>query len=88
VLQEPEQGLPGAAKLGHLIEDEGDGLLDATVGVIKALVVMRAGSEGEAQALKAHCRHLLAAYKVPKVIEFTTALPRTSSGKLKRFELA
>jgi acyl-CoA synthetase (AMP-forming)/AMP-acid ligase II len=53
------------------------GVEDAILGqTIKALVVMRAGSEGEAQALKAHCRHLLAAFKVPKVIEFTTALPR------------
>ena len=34
VLEEPEQGLPGAAELGHLVEDESDGLLDTTVGVL------------------------------------------------------
>ena len=27
-------GLPGAAKLGHLVEDEGDGLLHATVRIL------------------------------------------------------
>jgi long-chain acyl-CoA synthetase len=65
------------------------GIEDSMLGqTIKAVVVMRAGSEGEAQALRAHCRHLLAAYKVPKIVEFATSLPRTSSGKLKRYELA
>ncbi len=34
MLQEPEQSLSGAAKLGHLVEDEGDGLLDAAVGIL------------------------------------------------------
>jgi long-chain acyl-CoA synthetase len=65
------------------------GIDDSILGQsIKAVVVMRAGVEGEAQALKAHCRQLLAAYKVPKVIEFTTTLPRTASGKLQRYALA
>ncbi len=34
MLQEPEQGLPGAAELGRLVEDKGGGLLDAEVGVL------------------------------------------------------
>lgn len=33
MLQEPERGLPGAAELGHLVEDESNGLLHTTVVV-------------------------------------------------------
>jgi acyl-CoA synthetase (AMP-forming)/AMP-acid ligase II len=39
------------------------------------------------EIVKAHCRARLAAYKVPKAVEFVSGLPRTESGKIKRFEL-
>ena len=45
------------------------------------------GTDLTAMAVKAHCRENLAAYKVPKVVEFATTLPRTSSGKVQRFKL-
>jgi acyl-CoA synthetase (AMP-forming)/AMP-acid ligase II len=38
--------------------------------------------------VRAHCRARLAAYKVPKLVEFASALPRTSSGKLQRLKLS
>jgi acyl-coenzyme A synthetase/AMP-(fatty) acid ligase len=38
--------------------------------------------------VKAHCRARLAAYKVPKFVEFSRELPRTATGKLQRFRLA
>jgi len=38
--------------------------------------------------VKAHCRARLAAYKVPKVVEFAHELPRTSTGKIQRFKLS
>ena len=36
--EEPEQGLPSAAELRNLVEDEGDGLLDTAVGILLELV--------------------------------------------------
>ena len=55
---------------------------------VAAIVLMRPGSELEAETLRAHCAERLARYKVPKQIDFAAApLPRTRSGKLLRREL-
>lgn len=54
---------------------------------VKAVVVLREGAEADLRAVKAHCRQHLATYKIPKVVEFATALPRTSSGKIQRYKL-
>lgn len=65
------------------------GIADEMLGqAIKAVVVLREGEVPDARALKAHCRQHLASYKIPKIIEFAAALPRTSSGKVQRFKLA
>ncbi len=40
-----------------------------------------------ADALRNHCRALLAAYKVPKSVEFVERLPRTDAGKINRSSL-
>jgi len=55
---------------------------------IKAVIVPREGAQLDMRSIKAHCRERLAAYKVPKVVEFARALPRTSSGKIQRYKLA
>jgi O-succinylbenzoic acid--CoA ligase len=55
-----------------------------------ARVVLRDGSAGSAEladALRAFCRGRLAAYKVPKRVEFAPELPRNPSGKLLRRQL-
>lgn len=39
-------------------------------------------------AIKAHCRARLAAYKIPRFIEFVDALPKTASGKVRRVALS
>jgi long-chain acyl-CoA synthetase len=45
-------------------------------------------SETDAASLHAHCAERLAAYKVPRRIEFLSHLPRSLSGKLQRQRLA
>lgn len=57
--------------------------------VPKAFVVLKAAAEpvGEAELI-AHVRVHIARYKAPKRVEFmATPLPRTSSGKVQKFEL-
>lgn len=46
-----------------------------------------AGPPGPAE-LRAHCKHRLAAFKVPKSFEVVDRLPRTEAGKLNRSALA
>ncbi len=51
---------------------------------VKALVVLRAEARGSAQAgdIIAWAREHMAAYKVPKIVEFVDALPKSGSGKV------
>jgi o-succinylbenzoate---CoA ligase len=54
---------------------------------VVATVVVRAGASVASEELRAHCAGRLAAFKVPKVVEFAEGLPRTPSGKLLRRQL-
>jgi acyl-CoA synthetase (AMP-forming)/AMP-acid ligase II len=64
------------------------GVADEAKGEIpKAFVVLKPAAALTAAELEAHCRQSLAAYKVPRVIEFLDAIPKTASGKTKRFLL-
>ena len=54
---------------------------------IKAFVVATSPSEALAAELKALVRERLAAYEVPREIEFVDELPLTTSGKIRRNEL-
>ncbi len=51
-----------------------------------AFVELHAGHVGDAESLKAHCKSLLAAYKVPRTFVFE-AIPKTSTGKIQKFQL-
>ena len=51
-----------------------------------AFVELRAGSEVGAAELVAHCKALLAGYKVPRDIRFEP-IPKTSTGKIQKFQL-
>jgi len=51
-----------------------------------AYVETRPGAEVTAQELVAHCRGLLAHYKVPRDIRFEP-IPKTSTGKIQKFQL-
>jgi long-chain acyl-CoA synthetase len=50
----------------------------------KAYVVLKPGAKATRTALIAHCREHLAAYKVPRGIQFVESVPLTSSGKMMR----
>ena len=50
----------------------------------KAYVVLKPAAQVSRAELVAHCREHLAAYKVPRALQFITAVPMTSSGKMMR----
>ena len=51
-----------------------------------AFVELKAGAQVAASELVAHCKQLLAGYKVPREIRFE-AIPETSTGKIQKFQL-
>src|SRR5450756_965752 len=51
---------------------------------IKAFVVLEPGKEAMEEEIIAFCREKLAAYKVPKSVEFREDLPKTAIGKVLR----
>jgi fatty-acyl-CoA synthase len=51
-----------------------------------AYVELKPDSTTTAQELIAHCKSLLASYKTPKEIRFE-AIPKTSTGKIQKFQL-
>jgi len=57
--------------------------------VVRAVVVPRDREPGEelARELQEHCKRETAPYKFPRIVEFVTELPKTSSGKIKRAQL-
>jgi acetyl-CoA synthetase len=57
--------------------------------VVRAIVVPheREPSEELARELQEHCKRETAPYKFPRIVEFATELPKTTSGKIKRAEL-
>jgi long-chain acyl-CoA synthetase len=67
----------------------------ATIGVpdprrgetVKSYIVLRPGASATAQEILEHCRKELAAYKVPRGIEFVPELPKSSMLKILRREL-
>ena len=54
---------------------------------IKALVVLRPGTQASAPDLIAFCRSRMAHYKCPTSVEVRDALARTATGKLQKFKL-
>ncbi|EAT59605.1 AMP-binding protein [Chlorobium ferrooxidans] len=54
---------------------------------VKAWVVLRNGTKLSVEELRDHCRKELAAYKIPKHIEFIAALPKSTVGKVLRRKL-
>jgi long-chain acyl-CoA synthetase len=53
----------------------------------RAYVVLRAGTSATEAEIIDHCRPHLAAYKLPRSVQFVDDLPKTSTGKIMRREL-
>jgi 2-aminobenzoate-CoA ligase len=63
---------------------------DARGMIVKAYVVLAPGFRGDsalAVSLQDHVKREIAPYKYPRAIEFVAQLPKTETGKLKRFAL-
>ncbi|HEY3324592.1 MAG TPA: AMP-binding protein [Planctomycetota bacterium] len=52
--------------------------------IVKAFVVLKEGQQASEDELLSHCRGALAAYKVPRTIEFRNELPKGPTGKVLR----
>jgi long-chain acyl-CoA synthetase len=61
---------------------------DAPKGEIaKAYIVLKSGASADSNSIIEYCRQHLAAYKMPREVQFVPALPTTSSGKIMRRQL-
>jgi len=61
------------------------GVPDAYLGEsVKAVVVLKPDTSLTTDDLIAYCREKMAAYKVPRIVEFRDALPKTAVGKILR----
>ena len=65
------------AAVGRL-EDEARGEL------AKAYIMLKPGTQATGQEIVDFCRKQLAAYKVPRAVQFVDSVPQTSSGKIMR----
>jgi len=54
---------------------------------VMAVVHLREDQEMTAQELQAYCQDKLASYKIPRYVHFVEDMPKTSSGKLLKYEL-
>jgi len=64
------------------------GVTDDILGqVVKAVIVLRPNEPLQSMDIRAYCKKSLADYKVPKIIEFVDVIPKTASGKIKRYQI-
>jgi len=54
---------------------------------VKVVVVLRPGADLTESDIRDYCRENLAAYKVPRIVEFRKELPKSNVGKILRREL-
>ena len=71
-----------------IVEVVATGVSDDILGqVIKLTVVLDENEAVKEKEIKAYCRKHLALYKVPKYVDFVKSIPKTASGKVKRYLL-
>ncbi len=64
------------------------GLLDKLLGnAVTAVVVAQEGESVTEQEIIDFCKGKLAGFKIPKKVKITSAIPRTATGKIMKFEL-
>ncbi len=51
---------------------------------VKACISVKNGEQADEEEIKKYCKKQLAAYKVPKIVEFREELPKTMVGKISR----
>jgi long-chain acyl-CoA synthetase len=51
---------------------------------VKAFVVLKPGEKATEEDIISFCKEKLAAYKVPKLVEFRDSLPKSAIGKILR----
>ncbi len=68
-----------------VLEGVAVGIADKYRGeTVKAFVILKPGETATAEEIIAFCRERLAAYKVPKLVEFRSSLPKSAIGKVLR----
>jgi long-chain acyl-CoA synthetase len=55
--------------------------------IAKAYIVLKTGACADEESILSFCRESLAAYKVPRRVQFVPDLPKTSTGKIMRRQL-
>jgi long-chain acyl-CoA synthetase len=75
------------AQMPGVLEVAAVGVPDEKSGEAVKVVVVKKDPALTAEAIKDYCRENLTGYKLPKVIEFRTELPKTNVGKILRREL-
>jgi acyl-coenzyme A synthetase/AMP-(fatty) acid ligase len=72
-------------RLDDVLECRVIGVADTVLGQsIRAEIVLKPEARLVEAAVRAHCRKHLEDYKVPQVIAFVEALPKTAGGKIRR----
>jgi acyl-CoA synthetase (AMP-forming)/AMP-acid ligase II len=54
---------------------------------VHGVIVLKPGAAASSEALKQHCRDLIASYKCPRSIEFRDVLPLSGAGKVLKYVL-
>lgn len=76
------------SQLDGIEEVAATGVDDEILGqVVKISVVLNDGCHITELAIKSYCKKNLALYKIPKFVSFVETLPKTASGKVKRYLL-
>jgi long-chain acyl-CoA synthetase len=75
------------AMMPGVLEVAAVGVPDEKSGEAVKIVVVKKDPSLTADAIKAFCKENLTGYKLPKVVEFRTELPKTNVGKILRREL-